>query len=186
MIPAMGGLRSRFHSNRRRTVVLAAGLSVAAVAGCSSGSSDAAETAGKLDGTVWCAPEQHERLSVDWQGEVATKAGKDVCLSFARRSQHYIVTVTWWNVVNRVHVQEWAVASQAGPTRMYYTEARQPGEQDFPGIEGFGEIDIISEDRMKLHQFGFLADGESAVFDTTLARVPSLPEIPIPRTYPAP
>ena len=108
------------------------------------------------------------------------------CPRFRVTINHYIVTVTWWNLANRIHVQEWAVASQAGPTRIYYTEARQPGAQDFPGIEGFGEIEIVSEDRMKLHQFGFLADGDSAVFDTTLVRVPSLPEIPIPRTYPAP
>jgi len=171
----------------RRSGLLAAGLLVVALAGCGSGpteATEAAETTGRLDGTVWCAPEQHARVSVDWEGEVTTKEGKDLCLSFALRSDHYVVTVTWWNVANGIHVREWAVATQTGPARLDYMEARQPGEKDFPGIEGIGDISVLSEDRMELHQFGFLANGASAVFDTTLVRVAALPEIPIPLTYP--
>jgi hypothetical protein len=38
-----------------------------------------------LDGTIWCAPEEHARVAVDRFGSVEVKEGMDVCALFLFR-----------------------------------------------------------------------------------------------------
>ena len=67
----------------RATVgVIACGIALTA---CASNSEQATSIA-DLDGTVWCSPNVHSRVAVDFRGNVEVKDGKDVCLAFAQNS----------------------------------------------------------------------------------------------------
>lgn len=160
--------------------VTAVGLTVTACGGASG----SAVSTGDLDGTTWCAPQQHSRLAVDRLGTVEVKEGKDVCLVFTSKEGNYIVKIIWWNVSKAIHVEEWAVALPTSDSTLQYVEADHAGQPDFPGIAGEGEITMMSDGQMQLVQVGHLTSGASAGFITTLVKVDQVPEIPVPLTYP--
>jgi len=167
----------------RATVgVIACGIALTA---CSS-NSEQANSIAELDGTVWCSPNVHSRVAVDFRGNVAVKDGKDVCLNFAQNSGSYVVKVDWWNESKAIHLVEWAIAIPTSESTLAYMEAGHAGDPDFVGVEGEGEMEMSSNDSMTLLQVGNLIDGSAAGFITELDRVAQMPEIPVPVTYPMP
>ncbi len=152
--------------------------------GCASGAAGEGGVP-DLDGTNWCAPETHSRVSVDRFGQVEVKQGKDICLSFTGESGYYIMKIVWWNLAKGIHVEEWAtVAVAAARGQLHYVEADPLGDPEFPGIVGSGVVSFTSDDKMRLSQVGHLSNGAAAAFVTVLAQVDELPEITIPITYP--
>ncbi|NBU28455.1 MAG: hypothetical protein EBS42_09700, partial [Caulobacteraceae bacterium] len=83
--------RSPCGSSAGSGAAMAAGL-----ASCSAGTSTA--TVDQLDGTTWCSPQTHTRVSVDRLGAVSTKEGKDLCLAFTGQDGSYVVRIVWWNL----------------------------------------------------------------------------------------
>jgi hypothetical protein len=154
----------------------------AGLASCSAGTSTA--TVDQLDGTTWCSPQTHTRVSVDRLGAVSTKEGKDLCMVFTGQGGGYLVRIVWWNLSKGINVDEWAIALPVDDTHLDYVEADHPEQPNFPGIMGQGQIILDSATEMTVTQLGHLVDGSAAGFRTTLAQVESLPEIPIPLTYP--
>ena len=162
--------------------VIACGVALTA---CAS-NSEQAKSIAELDGTVWCSPNVHSRVAVDFRGNVEVKDGKDVCLAFAQNSGSYVVKVDWWNESKAIHLVEWAIAIQTSESTLVYMEAGHAGNPDFIGVAGEGEIEMSSNDSMTLMQVGNLIDGSAAGFITELDRVAQMPEIPVPVTYPLP
>ncbi|MFM7147468.1 MAG: hypothetical protein ACKOW5_14175 [Actinomycetales bacterium] len=163
--------------------VLVSGVAVLgiALAGCGSGQS---MNSSSLDQTIWCSPNVHTRIAVDSRGTVATKDGKNVCVEFSSQATGYVMKTIWWNVSKGIHVEEWAIAEPISDDELNYLEADQGGNPDFPGITGQGSVFLNSDTSMTLEQLGYLSDGSAAGFATTLQRVDTLPEIPVPVTYP--
>jgi hypothetical protein len=162
--------------------VIACGVALTA---CAS-NSEQAKSIAELDGTVWCSPNVHSRVAVDFRGNVEVKDGKDVCLAFAQNSGSYVVKIDWWNESKAIHLVEWAIAIQTSESTLVYMEAGHAGNPDFIGVAGEGEIEMSSNDSMTLMQVGNLIDGSAAGFITELDRVAQMPEIPVPVTYPLP
>ncbi|MFM8352762.1 MAG: hypothetical protein ACKN9D_17070, partial [Actinomycetales bacterium] len=121
---------------------------------------------------------------VDSRGTVETKDGKNVCIEFSSQATGYVMKTIWWNVSKGIHVEEWAIAEPISDDELNYLEADQGGNPDFPGITGQGSVFLNSDTSMTLEQLGYLTDGSAAGFATTLQRVDTLPEIPVPVTYP--
>ena len=157
--------------------------SALALTACAS-NSEQANSIADLDGTVWCSPNVHSRVAVDFRGNVEVKDGKDVCLAFAQNSGNYVVKIDWWNESKAIHLVEWAIAIPTSDSTLVYMEAGHAGNPDFIGVEGEGEIEMSSNDSMTLMQVGNLIDGSAAGFITELDRVAQMPEIPVPVTYP--
>jgi hypothetical protein len=137
-----------------------------------------------LDGTHWCSSNQHTRLDVDIYGNVSTKEGKDICLSFTRKAAQLVTRIVWWNASKGIHVVEWAVAAPVAGDRLTYTECTHAKDSGFPGIQGQGTLVLRDKGFMEMTQQGNLTDGSAAGFVTTLKRVAKLPEIPVSQTYP--
>lgn len=176
----------RFPLSRVALVPVLVGLAAVAagLSGCSAGTSTSAATVDQLDGTTWCSPQTHTRVSVDRLGAVSTKEGKDLCLAFTGQDGSYVVRIVWWNLSKGIHVEEWAVALPVDDTHLDYVEADHPRQPDFPGIMGQGQIVMDSDTEMSVTQLGHLVDGSAGGFRTTLEKVESMPEISIPLTYP--
>ena len=131
----------------------------------------------------------HPRVSVDLNGLVTAKEGKDICLVITQHTGAgaLVMKVIWWNVAAGIHVEEWAVALPTGNNRAAYRETEHdPANSNFPGIIGSGELRLTREGILELHQIGQLADGSAAAFHTKLKQVNALPQIPLKRTYPRP
>lgn len=137
----------------------------------------------KLDHTTWCAESTHTRLDLDFQGNINTKEGKNICLVFDRHEDQLVAKITWWNELKGIHVVEWAIVSPVTPSRLEYMETEQPAGSGFPGIAGGGTL-ILAGKQMHMTQLGHLADGSAAGFTTRLVQVAGMPTISVPQTYP--
>lgn len=148
----------------------------------------AAMTLENLKGTIWLADSTHHRATVDANGNVAVKEGKEIYVQFLDVVDEVLIAkIQWWNVSANINVVEYAVFSQVDEDMFTYTEAAHAADSDFPGIEGSGTFEIDDESGIPvahLTQLGHLLDGSASGFSTQLKKVDKVPDIPVSQTYP--
>lgn len=142
-----------------------------------------------LKGTIWVGKEPHRRVTITTEGEIQIKEGKDIYLRFLEQvDEIYVIEVRWWNVSAGINVLEHGVLTNISPGIYRYMEADHlvggVPNLDFPGIVGRGTFELLGRNKAKLIQVGHLIDGSASAFTTVLERATSLPEVPIPQTYP--
>lgn len=142
-----------------------------------------------LNGTIWVGKEPHRRVTVTTDGTIEIKEGKDIYVRFIEQVDDiFVIEVRWWNVAAGINVLEHGVLTRISPNVYRYIEADQHlfgvPHGHFPGIVGRGTFELQGRNRAKLIQIGHLTDGSASGFTTVLERAESLPEVPLPQTYP--
>ena len=62
-----------------------------------------------LVGTVWLAPEAHDRTTIDRNGKSSVKTGKNIYIEFlGDKSGVFTIKIHWWNVEANINVVEYA------------------------------------------------------------------------------
>lgn len=143
------------------------------------------EDSGALKGTVWVAKKEHTRSTVDINGEVSVKEGKEIYVEFMEWIDGvYSIRIHWWNVSAGINVMEYGVMVPHGDGVFEYNEALHHEDSDFPGLQGRGRFKLLDDHTATLSQLGHLLDGSASAFVTTLHKTDTAPEIPIDLTYP--
>ena len=142
-----------------------------------------------LNGTIWVGKEPHRRVTVTTSGAIEIKDGKDIYVRFVEQVDDiFVIEVRWWNVSANINVLEYGVLTRISPNVYRYIEADQHNfgvpHGHFPGIIGRGTFELQGRNAAKLIQIGHLVDGSASGFTTMLERVDTLPDVPIPQTYP--
>ncbi|WP_339716636.1 hypothetical protein [uncultured Sneathiella sp.] len=138
-----------------------------------------------LVGTVWLAPEAHDRTTIDRNGKSSVKTGKNIYIEFlGDKSGVFTIKIHWWNVEANINVVEYAVMVHEAENFYHYVEAEHPDDSNFPGIAASGTFRLINESEAELTQIGRLLDGSASAFVTRLNLVDAAPDVPLKQTYP--
>ena len=142
-----------------------------------------------LNGTIWVGTEPHRRVTVSTDGAIEVKEGKDIYVRFIDHVDDiFVIEVRWWNVSAGLNVLEHGILTRVSPKIYRYIEADQFNfgipNGDFPGVIGRGTFELQGKNTAKLIQIGHLIDGSASGFTTMLERVETLPDVPVPQTYP--
>ncbi len=166
-------------------------LLCAGVAAVATGQSNNAGGNGELalEGTIWVGKDTHRRVSVDFEGNIEIKEGKDIYVRFIEKIDNiYVIEVRWWNESVGINVLEFGVLTRISPNVYRYNEADHHNfgvpNFNFPGIIGRGTFELKGRNKAELIQIGQLIDGSASGFTTLLERTDELPVVPVPQTYP--
>jgi len=149
-----------------------------------------------LNNKIWVTTVEHDRLSVDKNGAVSIKTGKNVALEFVGYDDAALIKINWWNVDANISVWEYAVGTPVGGDELSYVEAAGHTD-DFPGLLGGGHVKIRENDGggdgdggdsvpviMEMSQVGRLVDGSASGFSTVLPPADAWPDHGVGQTYP--
>jgi len=138
-----------------------------------------------LAGTIWLAKDTHDRTTVDRNGAITIKQGKNIYIQFMSENRGVLTAkIHWWNTAHNLNVVEYAVMVPEGANVYRYAETEHPEGSGFPGIQGGGIFRVTDGATAELTQIGNLLDGSASAFVTMLEKVDSLPDVPLPQTYP--